>query len=231
MKKRRLAIILPAYNEAKVIKGVLTKLQSYLNRLKTVEYEIIVVDDGSKDKTAKLAKDSGVTVVSHILNRGLGGALATGLSYAKKHGFDIALTMDSDGQHSPSDIAKAIEPIICNKADVVIGTRMMGQRGMPWDRIILNFLSNTLTFLLFRIWSSDSQSGFRVFNKMALQAIDLKTQGMEVSSEFFAEIKENHLRYAEVPITVIYSKYSRKKGQSNLNSIPITAKLFLRLFR
>jgi len=150
---------------------------------------------------------------------------------AKRHQFDVALTMDSDGQHDPNDILPALKPILRDECDVVIGTRMVGQDGMPFDRKVLNFLSNALTFILFQVWSSDSQSGFRVFGKKALELITVKTQGMEVSSEFFAEIRKNKLRYKEVPITVIYSDYSRKKGQSNFNSIPITLKLLLRLFR
>ncbi|NMC36422.1 glycosyltransferase family 2 protein [Candidatus Beckwithbacteria bacterium] len=231
MKKPSLCIILPAYNEAPVIVQVLNSLKKYCQTLKQYVIEIVVVNDGSKDQTAKLAQKSQVTVLSHILNRGLGAALATGLSYAKLHNFDIALTMDSDGQHDPRDIEKAIKPIVKNQADVVIGTRYHDLKKVPIDRQFIMHTGSLLTWLFFGVWTTDSQSGFRVFSKKALQIIRLKTQGMEVSSEFFAEIKRHNLKLKEVPIRVIYTKYSRAKGQSNLNSVNVGLKLLLRLFR
>jgi hypothetical protein len=139
--------------------------------------------------------------------------------------------MDSDGQHAFSDIPRMIKPLLAGKCDVVVGTRMKNSDGMPPDRKIINFVSNLVTFALFHIWTSDSQSGFRAFSREALRKINTVTQGMEVSSEFFAEIKKHNLRFEEVPIKVIYTDYSRTKGQSNLNSVFIGLKLFLRLFR
>ncbi len=227
----KLLIILPAYNEEPVIASVLIKLKKYLKSLKHIKTEIVVIDDGSTDQTAKVVRQHRVKLLQHVLNRGLGGALATGLAYANKYNFDIALTMDSDGQHDVRDIQSAIEPILSKTADVVIGSRMLGQKGMPLDRIIINNLSNLATLLLFRQWTTDSQSGFRVFAKKAIQTIQLKTQGMEVSSEFFAEIKKHKLKLTEIPIRVIYTDYSRMKGQTNLNSIMVGWKLLLRLFR
>ncbi|NMB57390.1 glycosyltransferase family 2 protein [Candidatus Beckwithbacteria bacterium] len=228
----KLCIILPAYNEAQVIGKVLIDLQDFIRtKLKDLDISILVIDDGSSDDTLEIAQKAKVIVLHHIINRGLGGALATGLEFAKKNNFDLALTMDSDGQHSFTDIPKAIKPVLANQADVVIGSRMSKYRDMPFDRVVINFLSSLITLLLFGIWTTDSQSGFRVFNKKALTLLNLKTQRMEVSTEIFAEIKKNHLQFCEVPIKVIYTEYSRQKGQRNLNSINILIKLFLRLFR
>ena len=220
-------IILPAYNEAPVIEQVLDSLKK--QKLKA---KIVVIDDGSTDETAKIARKKEVGVLRHVLNRGLGGALGTGLAFAKKAGADIAVTLDSDGQHDPADIKRVVKPILDGKADVVIGTRWKSNRGeIPFDRKVITIASNILTFFLFGILTSDSQSGFRAFSKKAIDTIIIRTQGMEVSSEFFGEIKKNKLRLAEVPIKVIYTPYSRKKGQTNLNSIQILLKLILRLFR
>lgn len=228
---KSLCIILPAYNEAKEIGGVLDRLLDYKKNNSQVRVEIVVVDDGSQDNTTKICKSRRITVLTHILNRGLGGALATGLEYAKRNGFDYALTMDSDGQHDVNDIPKSVDLLINDKADVIIGSRMHGQDGMPKDRMILNSLSNYFTYLLFGVWTSDSQSGFRAFNRRAMDHMTLRTQGMEVSSEIFAEINKYKLRLKEVPITVIYTEYSRSKGQTNLNSLNIIFKLLLRKFR
>jgi len=228
---KKLFVIFPAFNEARAIGRVIKETRGILKNLSDLQVCLVVVDDGSQDKTSLEAKKARVTVLRHVLNRGLGGALSTGLAYAKKHQADIMVTIDSDGQHDPHDIIKGLKPIQENKADVVIGSRLLGQKGMPWDRIIISWAGSLITFFLFRIWTSDSQSGFRVFNKKAIEKIEIKTQGMEVSSELFGEMKKHGLRFSEVPIQVIYTDYSRSKGQSNLNAVQVLLKLMLRIFR
>lgn len=223
-------VIVPAFNEAPIIYQTLVGLKKTVQS--TGKFDIIVIDDGSTDETRSEAKKAGITVVRHRLNRGLGGALSTGIEFAKRHEYDLAVTFDADGQHNPADVLKAIKPIEEGRADVVIGSRTTSQKGrMPWDRVLLNWGSNLLTWVLFGVWTTDSQSGFRAFSKHALQVIELKTERMEVSSEFFAEIKKHHLKVMEIPITVIYTDYSRKKGQDNLNALNVFAKLLLRLAR
>lgn len=219
-------IIVPAFNEAPVIFATLTNLQRTVSG-----FDIIVVDDGSTDATAHQARRAKVKVLHHALNRGLGGALGTGLEFAKRRNYDLAVTFDADGQHDPRDILTAIRPILTGSADVVIGSRTRGHGHMPLDRQLLNWLGNVLTWLMFGIWTSDSQSGFRAFSKPAIQTIEVKTEGMEVSSEFFAEVKRHKLKVTEVPIKVIYTDYSRAKGQSNLNAVNVLVKLLLRLVR
>jgi len=228
---KELYVFLPAFNEAQVIGKVLTNTKKALKKVPGFRVRLVVVDDGSQDKTSLEAKKAGAIVLRHVLNRGLGGALSTGLAYAKKHQADIMVTIDSDGQHDPNDIIKGLKPILANQADVVIGSRLLGQKGMPWDRILISRAGSLITFFLFRIWTSDSQSGFRVFNKKAIEKIEIKTQGMEVSSELFGEMKKHGLCFSEVPIQVIYTDYSRSKGQSNLNAVQVLLKLMLRIFR
>jgi len=223
-------IIVPAFNEALVIRKVLRELRAEVKRLG--KFEIVVVDDGSFDATAKEARKAGAKVIRHLLNRGLGGALGTGLIYAKMTRAEIAVTFDADGQHDPTDIRKVIEPIKKGKADVVIGSRLLfGSRKIPWDRRVVIWGSNLLTRLLFSVTTSDSQSGFRAFSRKAIQQITIKTQEMEVSSELFSEIQRLGLHLSEVPIQVIYTPYSKKKGQSNLNAFGVLVRLLLRLAR
>jgi len=223
-------IVVPAYNEQQVIGRTISAIKTATSTLGS--RTILVIDDGSSDLTAQKAKQSGALVARHIINRGLGGALGTGLEYARISKFDIMVTFDADGQHDPSDIAKIIAPLTDGSADVVIGSRTKSSHGhMPWDRKLLIAMSNVLTELLFNQITSDSQSGFRAFNKQAITHIHIKTQRMEVSSEFFSEIRRLNLKMREVPIKVIYTDYSRSKGQSNTNALNILYKLVLRLFR
>jgi glycosyltransferase involved in cell wall biosynthesis len=220
-------VIIPAFNEASVIGSVITSVQISLPTA-----DILIVDDGSSDATSEQAKKHDVTVVRHIVNRGLGGAIGTGLAYAKRHAYDIAITLDADGQHDPKDAQAMIALLQKDKFDLVIGSRLVkGMLEMPSDRRLLNWLANALTFLLFGVKTTDSQSGFRAFNRKAIQTISLKTERMEVSSEIFAEINRLQLRFAEVPISVIYTDYSRAKGQQNSNKWSVGYKLMLRLFR
>lgn len=226
----KLTVIVPAYNEASVIRSVLRSLKRQLKKFRN--FEIVVIDDGSTDETSSEAKKEGAKVLRHVINRGLGGALSTGLDYAEMKRSDAVVTFDADGQHDPKDIPKVLMPIIESEADVVIGSRTLkGLRQIPWDRKIVLLGSNLATHLLFGIKTSDSQSGFRAFSKKAIESIRIKTQEMEVSSELFSEIKRHELRVKEVPIKVIYTPYSRNKGQSNLNALYVLVRLLLRLAR
>lgn len=207
----KLAILIPAYNEERTVGQVIQQVTSV--KLPGVEKEIIVVDDGSSDNTANIARSSGAIVVSHLLNRGIGGALGTGIEAALRLGADVVVTFDADGQHSPDDIRKVAEPIQIGRADAVIGSRMMDPSGMPWTRQIANRIASLVTLILFRIRTTDSQSGLRAFSRLAAQQIRIRTNNYEVSSEICGEIGRHRLRFLEVPIQVIYTDYSLSKGQ------------------
>ena len=225
----KLAILIPAYNEEKTIGNVIKTLPKTLPGIDRID--VVVVNDGSADNTAQIAKESGATVISHWFNRGLGGALGTGFEYIRKHDLDLLITFDADGQHNPNDIAPVIKPIVDEKADVCIGSRFIGNRGfMPWYRRFGIFGLNVITYLLFWSWTTDSQSGLRAFGRKAINKIEIKTNKMEVSSEFFYEIQAKNLKLTEVPIQSIYTEYSMSKGQKNINAINILLKLIYRRF-
>lgn len=220
----KLAILIPAFNEEKTLTRVIQTLPKKFPGV--TKKEIIIVNDGSFDRTHQIALKNKVTVISHWLNRGLGGALGTGFSYARAHKFDCLITFDADGQHHPDDIAPVIKPIIQKKADVTIGSRFLTKKGqMPWYRRVGILGLNIITYALFWIWTTDSQSGLRAFSRHAIQLIDIKTNKMEVSSEFFNEIQTKNLKMVEIPIRSIYTTYSLAKGQKNINGFRILAKL------
>ncbi|MFA6492771.1 MAG: glycosyltransferase family 2 protein [Patescibacteria group bacterium] len=224
----KLGILIPAYNEEKTLSTVIKSIPKKYPKID--QTEIIVVSDGSIDKTTEIARKAKVILIEHDLNRGLGGALGTGFEYARRNDFDLLLTFDADGQHNQDDIWPVLKPLVQKKADVVIGSRLKKTDGMPWYRIVGIWGLNLITFMFFWVWTTDSQSGLRAFNRKAIEKIDIQTNKMEVSSEFFYEIGRKNLRLLEVPITSIYTKYSLEKGQKNINGFRIISKLIYRRF-
>ncbi|MDD3102294.1 MAG: glycosyltransferase family 2 protein [Patescibacteria group bacterium] len=219
----KIVIVIPAYNEIKTIKEVIKDAQ-------TITKEIIVIDDASSDKTGEAAKNSGAKVFRHILNLGLGGALKTGFDAALRENADIVVTMDADGQHKAKEIPNLIKPILEDKADAVIGSRFLNYQEMPKSRRMCNLAANWITFIICGVKTTDSQSGLRAFNRVALEKIEIKSRHMEVSSEFFKEIKNKKLRFAEVPTESIYTEYSLSKGQNFFLGIKTLFKLIIDRF-
>lgn len=214
-------IVIPAYNEGNTLPHV-------LKSLKDTGYEnIFVVDDGSRDDTYEVAKKHALVAVKHSLNRGLGGALGTGIQGALRMGAEYVITFDADGQHDPKDILKVLSPLRRREADVVIGSRLIDSEGMPFKRKVANKIANYVTYFLFGVWTTDSQSGLRGFNKKAAERIRIRTNRMEVSSEIVREIGFHDLRFKEVPIKAIYTDYSLSKGQSFFVGIKTFARLLM----
>lgn len=227
--QNKIAIIIPAYNEASVIGDVVKGIQRALNT-KKCQFEVVVVDDGSKDDTKEIASKAGAKVISHILNSGSGGATATGLSYAQQNDFDIAATMDADGQHDPSDVVTGIELMIKGKSDLLIGSRLIDANGMSRIKVLGNKGLSFITYLLFGIGVTDSQSGLRIFSKQALDKLRWKTSGYEFCSEMLWRARQQNLSIDEFPIRAIYTEYSKAKGQNNWNAINIIKSLLQRRF-
>lgn len=221
-----LAIIIPVYNEGTIIKKVIGSLPKKIEGVDKIT--VLVVDDGSTDNSSKQIKKTKAVLLSHLFNLGVGSATVTGLKGAEKIEADIAVTIDGDGQHDPDDIVKIIQPILQNRADIVIGTRLKKSKGMPNIKKIGNWGLNAITFALSSIWTSDSQSGFKAFSKKAISTLDIESLGYEFCSEILIEARRQKLKIAEVPIQVIYTHYSKKKGQSIFNGTNIVIKLIIR---
>lgn len=220
---KRILIIIPAYNEEATISEVLKGIP---RRIKDIRADLLVIDDGSTDRTRYIAEKI-TQVITHPLNRGLGASLSTGFSYAKLKNYDYVVTFDADGQHNSQDIPSLIEPLIKGNADVVIGSRLIVAGQMPVVRRTINWLSNIFTWLLFTVWTTDSQSGLRAFSKKTIHDLKIRSQRMEVSSEIFKEIKRLHLKFTEIPVTPIYTPYSLRKGQQVTNAPNILWKLII----
>jgi len=182
---RTLAII-PCYNEEATIGSVVLMAKRHVN-------EVLVVDDGSTDDTAKIAKEAGATVISHKRNRGKSPAIKTGFRYVLDNGFDYVVTIDGDGQHNPSEIPVVLENVVNNGHDISIGFRSGNGTEMPiWRRIGKRVLDYATSFSNGG-FVTDSQCGFRAFNKKAVKGITSRLNGDAFSAESEQLIKAHEL--------------------------------------
>ncbi len=225
MADKRLALVMPAYNEGKVIGDVIKSLPA---KLPGFYLETVVVNDGSTDNTGDEARGAGATVIEHVLNSDSGAATETGLTYARQHGFDYVVTIDADGQHTAKDALAVIDELTKEAADIIIGSRLIESKGMPWYRVLGNKGLNLITFILFGANVSDSQSGLKGFNRRAMEKIVIRSQGKEFCSEIIWRARQQNLSIKEIPIQALYSEYSLAKGQSNWNAFNIIKNLMRR---
>jgi glycosyltransferase involved in cell wall biosynthesis len=191
--------VTPAYNESKHIADVITETKKY------VTYAI-VVDDCSKDNTWQKAIESNADIILISQeNHGQGYSIREGMKLALLLNPDVIVTVDADMQHNPEEIPKIISPIMHDGYDVVIGSRTTEDvKDMPKVKRFGNFMLTLITRVLFGIYCSDSQSGFRAYSPKAAQLIQFKVDRYGWASVMFAEIVENHLKYREIDIDCIY---------------------------
>jgi len=215
-------ILLPVYNESKVIFSVIRSIQ------KEGWKKIIAVDDGSNDNTYNEIKKTGIIVLRHSINRGKGAAVKTGLEAAKIFGSKIVVTLDSDGQHNPKDIKKMVTEIK-KGYDVILGIRDFKKRHIPRYKAFGNYLGNFFTWMFYGLWVKDSQSGFRAYNKKAIDLIKTNNDRYEFETEIVREIVRNNLKWTEKVIDVRYSDYDQKKinKQSFWSAVKMIIKLVL----
>jgi glycosyltransferase involved in cell wall biosynthesis len=223
----KVCLIIPAYNEGTAVGDVVSGLKATFKN-SGYHYHIVVVDDGSKDDTAAVAAAAGSHVISHILNSGSGGATATGLSYAQQQGYTIAATLDADGQHNPKDVLQGVKLMDTSEYDLLIGSRLINNGGMSKLKQVGNKGLSWITYLLFGVNVTDSQSGMRIFSAKALQELKWKTNGYEFCSEMLWRAKQQKLQIGEYPIQAIYTEYSKSKGQNNWNALNIIKSLLRR---
>jgi glycosyltransferase involved in cell wall biosynthesis len=215
--------VIPAFNEAKRVGKVVEAVSSYVDA-------VIVVDDGSTDGTGRAAEQAGAKVIRHPENGGAGAATMTGLEAARRMKATIAVTLDADEQHDPSDIPKLLEPAKRDEADIVFGNRFGQRNRIPAIRRVFNAIGNLVTLLATGKWIQDSQCGYKVFGPLALSQVDLRMRGFEFCTEIVREAVQHKWRVAEVPVRVIYSEYTLAKGQSFGNGVKTALKILLRSF-
>ena len=189
---------IPAFNEEKSIAGIIT-------RLKKKYQTIIVCDDGSSDLTGEIAKELGAIVITHTKNLGYGGAIRSIFLKSSELQMDALVTFDADGQHDVNDIDVVLKPIIEDKADICIGSRFLEKNdNIPKYRKIGIKTITGITNISTGLKISDSQSGFRAYNKKVLEKIIPSELGMGVSTEILIKSKKENFRITEIPITISY---------------------------
>lgn len=219
--------VVPAYNEQTRLAEVLQAYLSYLDL-------IVVVDDGSTDKTWEASRMDRVISLRHAINRGQGAALRTGIRAALGLGADIILHLDADGQHDPQNIPKMVEPIVGGQADVVLGSRFLGidPTGMPTGRRWLMrgiHLFNTLALGIPKTMT-DPQSGLRAMTAQAARRIQFHQDRMAHASEILRSVTRSDLRWMEVPAHIRYTEDSLRKGNKATDAFSIVWHLFVGLF-
>ena len=190
-------IVIPAHNEAKTI-GDLVK------QIIELGYDVIVIDDGSVDDTAILAKTQGAQVISTHKKSGKGNALRLAFAQAIAQGYDAVITVDGDGQHSPSDLGNFLEGYQKFHADIVNGDRMHNSQGMPWIRRITNGFMSWMISLVCRQNITDTQCGFRLITTKVLRTVKLQSNDFEIETEILVKASKKGFRIASVPIQTIY---------------------------
>ncbi|MDH5439948.1 MAG: glycosyltransferase family 2 protein [Candidatus Bathyarchaeota archaeon] len=209
-----ISVVIPAFNEELSIGSVLQGTREVLEKT-GFSYEIIVVNDGSADRTAEVAREHDVVLVENDGNLGKGAALRAG--FMKVRG-EVIVMMDADGSHQPEDISRLICPVLRNgDAEVATGSRFVSEMGRNSTKklhLVGNKLINTLILFLTGRYVSDSQSGFRAFRRDVLRRFALSSSGYEVESEMTIRMLKSGLRIREIPI----SCKQRKCGTTRINS-------------
>jgi glycosyltransferase involved in cell wall biosynthesis len=192
---------IPCHNEAQFIADIVKGAKARVDH-------VVVVDDGSTDNTAQVAESAGATVVRHAANRGPGTAYKRCLEAARTQGADILVTLDGDGQHDPRELPRLLEPLLAGEADVVIGSRFLGDYEIPAYR---KFGIDVITWL-YNLGASaqvtDSQSCYRGYSRRALNSLLITEAGFGFSVELLVQARENGLLIKEVPISCIYHSAS-----------------------
>jgi glycosyltransferase involved in cell wall biosynthesis len=216
-------VIIPLYNEEKVIGEVIAQVL-------TAFEQVVCVDDGSSDHSAEVAAKAGARVVRHPLNLGQGAALQTGFEYALSDPtMKYVLTFDADGQHQIADAVGMVERLRAGEADVVFGSRFLDERSKPsFGKKIVLRIAVGYTNMTTHTRLTDAHNGLRAIHRPVLEQIKITQNRMAHASELVAQIGASKASYVEHPVHILYSDYSKAKGQSLWNSINILADLILR---
>jgi len=208
-------IVVPAYNEG-------ARLNRVLDDLSRTGHHIVLVDDGSRDRTSDVGRHYGCFVLRHSFNRGQGAALQTGISFALREGADVVVTFDADGQHQTADLPRLLEPVLSGRCDVAFGNRFLSQQSnVPPARKAILQLARVFTWLTSGVRVGDCHNGYRAFSRKGAAAISMRQDRMAHASEIYDQVKGAGLTYEEVPVTIRYSAETLAKGQKLSNSVSV----------
>lgn len=215
----KICVLIPSYNESKTIGSLVSKVRSQ-------GLDVLVIDDGSNDQTAEIAKDSGAEVLRHQQNMGKGASLKEGFAYVLKRDYEAVIIMDGDGQHSPDDLPKFIQAQNKLDADIISGDRMSVSKGMPTVRWITNKVMSYLISKICQQQIPDSQCGFRLIKRAVLKDLDLTSANYEIESEMLIAAHRKGFKIKSIPIQTIYAKEA-----SRINPVIDTIRFFRYLIR
>lgn len=215
-------VVIPLYNEVTVITGVIRDLLP-------VFPNVVCIDDGSSDGSGAIARAAGAHVITHPINLGQGAALQTGFDYALEREADYVVTFDADGQHRVIDAEAMLARAIDENLAIVFGSRFLDDRTKPGflKKVVLK-TAVAVTNITTRTRLTDAHNGLRVIRTDALRMFKLRQDRMAHGTEIVVKLGRTGLPYAEHPVEVIYSDYSKAKGQSLLNSVNILVDLVIR---
>jgi glycosyltransferase involved in cell wall biosynthesis len=216
-------VVIPLFNEGQVIADV-------VSHVRTVFPLVVCIDDGSSDNSVSEARRAGAVVIQHPINLGQGAALQTGFDFAlSDSAMTEVVTFDADGQHSLEDAQGMLGLLRARKLDVVIGSRFLDSRTQLGfaKRFILK-MATLFTRLTSGMSLTDAHNGLRVINRDTLKRFTLKQNRMAHASEIIDIFSELKLEWAEYPTHIVYSEYSKAKGQSLLNSVNILVELLFK---
>ena len=214
--KDNIWVVIAAYNEEKRIGDVVSSIA------RNGYTHIIVADDGSRDATGIVAENAGAVVLRHIVNRGQGAALKTGMDFAVKNGAEIVVTFDADGQHHAEEIESLTKLIEAGEVDVCLGSRFLEKKSnVSWHRKIMLKGGAAIIWFFYGIRLTDTHNGFRALRREAVQRLQLRADRMEHASEILEQIAKQKISYTEVPVTITYSEYSLEKGQHSTAALTI----------
>jgi polyprenyl-phospho-N-acetylgalactosaminyl synthase len=216
-------VIIPSYNEGKVLRHTILGLLGK-------NYTIVVIDDCSSDDTLSYIKDLPIHYIKHPVNLGQGAALQTGMTYAIQQGADFVVHFDADGQHDFQEIPKLLQPLLDNECDIALGSRFLKKEDMdsiPSSRRRLLRVATFVNAAFSGLLLTDAHNGFRALSKKAFHNIEFTENRMAHATEILMLIQKHKLRYKEVPVHIVYTDYSKQKGQSSWNSIKIVIDLII----
>jgi len=219
-------VVIPAFNEARMIRATLRDVLIHFNN-------VVVVDDCSTDGTGRVAQQSGAHVCRHPTNLGQGAALQTGIDYALEKGARVIVTFDADGQHEVADSVAMVGLLDRERCDVVLASRFLGATlGMSAAKTLFLKLAVWYTRITTGLAVTDTHNGLRVFSRSAAETVRIRQNRMAHASEILEAIGTLNLRYLEMPTTMVYTDYSKAKGQSMTGAVDILVDLYVtRLYR
>lgn len=215
--KNETYVIIPVYNEAKVVGDVIRNVKKHYKK-------VVCVDDGSRDNSSLEIIKAGGILVRHPINLGQGAALQTGIEYAL-HDPNAAyfVTYDADGQHQLHDVQHMLKVLKEDAADIVIGSRFLGKKAENMSHLkkVLLKMAVKFTNRTSGLRLTDAHNGLRVFNRHVAERLNITMPDFAHASEIVERIASEKFKYKEVPVTIVYTDYSRAKGQSVFNAINI----------